>query len=126
MTDEEARAQRRRDAGGDEASDVDQSKGATMSDEKTKHTPGKWHIASTRGDRAVWIAAGVNGYGDGPADTVIDNANCSMADATLIAAAPELLAALKRVGCQDSDGCHLSPDGDCFVCGAIARAEGKS
>jgi hypothetical protein len=55
----------------------------------------------------------------------------SAQEARLIAAAPELLAALKRVGCQDAGCCGephpvLRPDGLCFVCRAIAKAEGNS
>ena len=51
--------------------------------------------------------------------------------ARLIAAAPELLAALKRVGCQDAGSCGephpvFRPDGLCFVCRTIAKAEGRS
>lgn len=43
----------------------------------------------------------------------------------LEAAAPMLLDALKRFGCQDVGSCGSGPDGLCFVCAAIARAEGK-
>lgn len=39
---------------------------------------------------------------------------------------PVVIAALRRVGCQDSGSCGAGePDGLCFVCAAIASAEGK-
>jgi hypothetical protein len=45
--------------------------------------------------------------------------------AHLLAAAPEMLAALERVGCQDKGSCGPNePDGHCFVCHAIATAKG--
>lgn len=51
----------------------------------------------------------------------------SEANANLIAAAPDLLALAVRVGCQDYDGAcgENFPDGLCFVCRAIAKAEGR-
>jgi len=40
-------------------------------------------------------------------------------------AAPELLSALERVGCQDRGSCGPDEvDGRCFVCAAIAKARG--
>lgn len=34
------------------------------------------------------------------------------------------VAALKRVGCQDAGGCGMyEPDGLCFICAAIVKAE---
>jgi len=37
-------------------------------------------------------------------------------------AAEEMLAALRRVGCQDDGRCGDDLDGFCFVCSAIAKA----
>lgn len=46
-------------------------------------------------------------------------------NAHLIAATLDLLAALKRVGCQDAGSCGAGqPDGRCFVCAAIAKSRG--
>lgn len=47
----------------------------------------------------------------------------------LVAALDEAISALRRVGCQDVGSCytvHQHPNGPCFVCTAIAKAEGKS
>jgi hypothetical protein len=73
-----------------------------------KHTPGPWFAkpdphAMTRDD---WVV-GIEG---GPIDEV---AVCSKRDANLIAAAPDLLDALRRVMRHipdDAGGCSLSDD----------------
>jgi len=47
--------------------------------------------------------------------------------ARLVSAAPVMLMALSRVGCQDQGSCGSDErDGLCFVCEAIEEAEGKS
>lgn len=57
---------------------------------ETKHTPGPWHASrDALGSSNDWMI----GRPDGKPDEV---AVCSERDATLIAAAPELLAALRR------------------------------
>jgi hypothetical protein len=77
----------------------------TASPEVSKFTPGTWRIEGRRGAGYI-ISAGVNAEGDGPAAYVgvIDpmfhvageDTERREADARLIAAAPELLAALKE------------------------------
>lgn len=48
-----------------------------------------------------------------------------VANASLMASSPALLAALERVGCQDAGSCGpTEPDGLCFVCAAIAQGRG--
>lgn len=70
------------------------------------HTPGQWRVEGRRGPGYI-ISAGVNLEGDGPAEYVgvIDpmfhvageGAERHAANAALIAAAPDMLAALKRL-----------------------------
>lgn len=88
------------------------------------HTPGPWKVIETGG--VVEVVSGDHGI----RIATIDSDNCAlesaMHDARLIAAAPDLLAALKRVDPQ----CITTPDcGACSGCdarSAIAKAEGKS
>ena len=88
------------------------------------HTPGPWghgvnprHILAGDDEVARAIALGTHRLEE------------AKANAALIAAAPDLLAALERVGCQDEGMCGVAvehfPDGRCFVCAAIAKARGE-
>ena len=93
------------------------------------HTPGPWRVGrpgpngchtvgTRRGLMVAMVAHSIN---------VPQQREQALADAHLIAAAPDLLAALRRVGCQDSGSCGAGePDGLCFVCAAIVKAGGKS
>ena len=93
------------------------------------HTPGPWHIEGRRGD-AYWLSAGINAHRDGPEtyvglfDPEPENAE---ANARLIAAAPDLLEALKACvvdlddSGQPSAGAALEA-----AANAIAKAEGRS
>lgn len=63
----------------------------------TAHTSGPWHIEVTHvTDGAFTICHGVNKHHDGPAGTV-GKVYCSVADARLMAAAPDLLEALNAM-----------------------------
>lgn len=93
------------------------------------HTPGPWgvysvlkHSGPKGGPGSVRdIATGgkVARVHSRTEDTMAQEAN-----ARLIASAPDLLEALKRVGCQDAGSCPDPVDGPCFVCAAIAKATG--
>lgn len=95
------------------------------------HTPGPWMFYEDNN------YGGTVELGDSGATVTVDRADRFTSDLVisrdemrangrLIAASPAMLAALKRVGCQDHGSCGAGePDGLCFVCAAIARAEGK-
>ena len=84
----------------------------------TKHTEGPWVVAEDSGTAVVTLA------NVGPRETVITFLpQAHHANARLLAAAPVLLAALQRVGCQDKSSCGADEvDGLCFVCRAIETA----
>ena len=101
-----------------------------------KHTPGPWTLESVG---SAFYVASDNGRPDAVntdiakvyrADTADEEA---LADATLIAAAPDLLAALRLAlaqiedldACTDAEECSLQPDTMQAIWGAIAKAEGK-
>lgn len=95
----------------------------------SKHTEGPWQARNMRGEsygevrdsRGLWVARVHLRDGIG----VLDGE--AVANTHLIAAAPELLAALRRVGCMDAGSCGRDePDGLCFTCAAVAKAEGLS
>jgi len=62
----------------------------------TKHTPGPWHWHDLGND---WCVSGANGDNA----IVAPDRKPSTADARLIAAAPELLAALERIAAWKTD-----------------------
>lgn len=84
---------------------------------ETKHTAGPWVVrpANTRIDTSVWTADGVRLI----AQTV------RLEDAPLIAAAPDLLAALKAAKDFIGNG-YQPPELVEQMHAAIARAEGRS
>jgi len=88
----------------------------------TKHTPGPWVALGDHYDECVRVFNGDNNqicvfrYGADP-----DRRVTAMATARLIAAAPDLLAALKRVS-----GSSVTPDDINSARDAIAKAEGGS
>lgn len=87
------------------------------------HTPGPWVLNGVMAmDTRLWI---VSIPGEQARIEVADYSTESEANAHLIAAAPSLLAALERVGCQDVGSCGPNePDGLCFVCTVIAKSRG--
>lgn len=100
-----------------------------MTDQKSQHTPGPWSVVKDRFNNSQVYAENRNILDDLPiADNIIEKANAS-----LIAAAPELLEALQRhtaVSSCDGHGCTGSGKGvdDCPYCqgrAAIAKAEGR-
>jgi hypothetical protein len=95
------------------------------------HTPGPWKVfTSTDGQKLIGVGA-TNGQGITDSDFGIwswDDPE-GKANALLIAAAPDLLAALKRLlaGSYKNDA-HKQPCG-CPVCesySVVAKAEGRS
>jgi hypothetical protein len=95
-----------------------------------KHSPGPWKAKHSRISNAdIWI---------GQAELIMGNPDRTAANARLMAAAPELLAALKALTENIRDvGAHNCPGFDCNRCQApevgwaaayeaIAKAEGKS
>lgn len=93
------------------------------------HTPGPWKAEDDGREVVVYAVEGSCRVASIELDNLDDRSH-ALRDARLIAAAPDLLAALKRVGCQEEGMCGIAPehfpDGRCFVCAAIAKAEGKS
>ena len=66
----------------------------------TQHTPGPWRVEGILTHRVKpghIISHGLNEYRDGPEGYVCDTLGTTYADALLIAAAPELLAALQAL-----------------------------
>lgn len=86
----------------------------------SKPTPGPWRALGS-----LVIATNDRALGEAHQTLSIASADEVAANARLMAAAPELLAALERVGCQDRGSCGPGEiDGRCFVCAAIAKARG--
>ena len=88
----------------------------------SSHTPGPWEADSERRGHVVWAR--------GPTGSMLvatcGHAAFDGANARLIAAAPDLLAALKAMF---ADACDCGPDVHCRSCElglrAIAKAEGR-
>ena len=73
---------------------------------EVKHTPGPWRVEPETEDQALSIVAGENAGQD--SETIIAEiegtlGDCEEANARLIAAAPDMLAALKGVNALFSD-----------------------
>jgi hypothetical protein len=93
-----------------------------------KHTPGPWAVEGSwsrpvTGEVGHIISYGVNSNGDGPQGTVCKTVGTSLDVARLIAAAPDLLEALKPFAAELGFGEKPSP----YVLAAraaIAKAEG--
>jgi hypothetical protein len=111
----------------------------------SKHTPGPWEVAEENGDYFVQVASQpsvghpmfdryriIHGWvgGDGT-DSPKPELGTPIANARLIAAAPELLEALQKLvdSCADSDGAQYGTLGTSFVrsiaTAAIAKATGE-
>ena len=71
------------------------------------HTPAPWRVEGHTTEGGVLtghiISHGMNNYGDGPDGYVCKTRGTSDADALLIAAAPDLLKALKLIAEMDGD-----------------------
>ena len=78
-----------------------------------KHTPGPWKAYGT------WVSAGVDGDGPLIADCDTD------ANADLIAAAPDYLAALEEIANMDHDYYCEGYCGVDVAIAALAKAEGE-
>lgn len=100
-----------------------------------KHTPGPWafrifgselYLVADHGPRAVILGAsrgmklGLVTRGE---DGILTTLKADHPDAVLIAAAPEMLAALKAAVCTNAQNCAPWLDN---VEAAIAKAEGRS
>jgi len=97
-----------------------------------KHTPGPWRVEGRTTERGGALSGhiisyGTNGYGDGPDGYVCKTRGTSEADANLIAAAPDLLDALKLITAMDGDQPARS-DWDMvrIARAAIAKATGEA
>ena len=97
-----------------------------------KHTPGpwKWSVESVDPEWAIVTAAGGNIVANVNSETgpdippLVSTKMPQMANAALIAAAPELLEALERIAEEDVIECG---DGDgpcCAVCGGLQKIRG--
>lgn len=84
-----------------------------------KHTPGPWHVAF-RGDGVAsvdhWLIAGLLSAPD---------AEIRLANARLIAAAPDLFAAAQRAALLIEEAIGVSPELKALL-DAIAKAEGNA
>ncbi len=96
----------------------------------TAHTPGPWRIATKDTNRRVVDAAGHSTCVASPLTRGREDE--AKANAVLVAAAPDMLAALQRIKaeCVQAEKCGWSaPSGawlDVIASAAIARAEGRS
>jgi len=96
-----------------------------------KHTPAPWRVEGHRSGvpHGHIISHGINSHGDGPEGYVCDTWNSSDADARLIAAAPDLLEALKWIAHhyanQDMNHRDFRVEAAQRAEAAIAKAEGK-
>lgn len=95
------------------------------------HTPGPWHIGQGNGEGSVFSDSGRMRLEEGgttlyPVCKVFDFAGELEANARLIAAAPDLLEALKACHDWASGGYHEAIPGDLLrkASDAIDRAEG--
>ena len=85
------------------------------------HTPAPWVVAIRPADESLYISMGNPTRG---AHCQFD-LGCTLADALLIAAAPDLLAACKMVAAMAVGWEPLTPGDIAEVTTAIAKAEGK-
>lgn len=108
---------------------------------KTKHTPGPWAVYENKGSTRLRIMSDAVPY-DVATMNHAGSEEAEAANAALVAAAPELLVALKAIldgGYWDDDGDYVIPhkprendedtsDPDCLVAAgaAIAKAEGRA
>lgn len=95
------------------------------------HTPGPWRIAENDMTRAglqilteegVWV---ISRFGYDDEQTLTENLERARADARLIAAAPELLAALRLISASEQSMAGLSRMERGAIIAAIAKVEGR-
>lgn len=97
----------------------------TSTEQKSNHTPGPWHVGYGTKVCAVYMKPASKGWLVRDQVARFDRTDEGMANARLIAAAPDLLAALKSM--FDSAVIIGSPVGDMNAAeAAIAKAEGRS
>ena len=107
------------------ASRTSGGKGLDMSD---RHTPGPWRIEGESGDSPYIAGAMPSGEPDHVCQIIETPDGEDHANAALIAAAPELLQALRALLDQHMAGVDLSVRDRhewCRAAAAIAKAEGK-
>jgi hypothetical protein len=87
----------------------------------TTHTPGPWYWQPTAGNHDFLICP------EGPGNTIAIVRDFDEANARLIAAAPELLAAIQRIVNDNEPGedALLTAGGYNQACAAIAKALGN-
>jgi hypothetical protein len=103
---------------------------------QAQHTPGPWHVVDLGLEHGTWVSATAEGYGirgDGSHYMQVCASAIGEANARLIAAAPELLAAAKLFVAYDAatDDDHVAmmlnyADALEAAIAAIAKAEGRN
>lgn len=91
---------------------------------EAKHTPGPWHVEPLQADEGKSLAitskeSGIIAIIE-PDDMGVFTKGTDKANASLIAAAPELLAFAKK-----AHMCFNVPSSGCKACELIAKADGK-
>lgn len=94
-----------------------------------KHTPGPWFINGPFDhDNDLFIRTSIDGENFDIANLSCDETEDTKANASLIAAAPDLLAALEFIVndlIAPGEDAHLSVDGYNKACAAIKKAKGE-
>jgi hypothetical protein len=100
---------------------------------QAEHTPGPWFYAASAHEDADYIVGSAwpdpRGEGYNPQVALIRNSQSALSNARLIAAAPDLVAALERltsdVECYCADNvADNRPCGHCVARAALAKAKG--
>lgn len=100
---------------------------------ESKHTPGPWHVEEPFGEPGTYIAVTFPGFSPGLVCRMIDQARTpeGKANARLIAAAPDLLAALEslhavhRAFSSADNWTSFDDDARAAAEAAIAKARGE-
>lgn len=88
------------------------------------HSPGPWMVEPINGGQTYQITSAESRHFAVIAETPVDGTGADEANARLIAAAPELLAALEVVR-RSAAWSNLSLETQSLICAAIAKAEGR-